>query len=102
MTGFELKTIEEANEMILQVGMLLKHYDADNLNQMITQFSLSQSASVIFDAIAMENSPYPGGREKFWQQVRFKKEFLERLEPLVRFLNEEEAKVREELEEGKN
>lgn len=100
MTGFELDTIEKSNVMIIQVGSILKHFDADNICKMISQYSLSEAASVIFDAMAMEGvGPYPGGREKFWNEVSFKKKFLEKLEPVVRFLNEQEAKVRQERED---
>lgn len=93
---FDLKTIEDSNRMIFEVGTILKFYDANNIKEMLHQYNLAEAATVVFDAMAMENLPYEGGREKFWDSVTFKIQFLRLLEPLIRFLNEEEAKVKTE------
>ena len=95
--AFDLKIIEDANRTVLMVGMIIKNIKAEKLGPMISQFSLAEAASVVFDAMAMENMPYEQGREKYWQSVKFKMEFLKLLKPLVQFVNDEEKKVKEEM-----
>ena len=95
---FKLNTIRKSNRIILMLGQILKKFDADDIIEMINQYNHAEGASIVFDALAMEGSPYPGGRAKFWDEVSFKKSFLQKLEPLVRFLNEQEAKARQPLE----
>lgn len=95
----EVKPLNDANKLILEVGKILTQYDTEQVYEMINQFNLAESASVVFDAMALQGefNMYEGhGREKFWNNARFKKQFLELVVPLVKFLNEEEAKFRQE------
>lgn len=102
--GFDQKTLDKANMIIMQLGALIKNFDADEIKEMISQYNLAESASIVFDAMTLQGvmNMYEQGREKFWSEVSFKKEFLEKLEPLVRFLNEQEAKVKAEMETCKS
>ena len=89
---FDEELITKSNALIFQIGILLKQFKADDIKRMISQFNHTEAASVVFDAIALETNGYPGGRTQFYESVKFKKQFLELAEPLIRFLNEEEDK----------
>lgn len=86
--------IEKANLTVQQFGQLLMTLKSDEIYEMINKFSEAESASVIFDAMELQGTQkiYTQGREKYWGEVAFKKQFLEHLVEIVKFLEEEREK----------
>ena len=91
----ELETVEQANQLIMQIGLILKNFKAENIRKMIGQYDIAESASVVFDAMALEGTPSPKGRTEYWNNVAFNKRILELALPLIEFLNIEEKNFQE-------
>ena len=88
--------LDEATVTVLSLGPIIGSMDSEQIIKMINEFSLIESASVVFDAMQLQGSPniYDGTtREKFWNEVSFRKEFLEKLLPLVQFVEKTKKEI---------
>lgn len=81
--------IEKANMTVEGLGGILTTYKSEDIKEMINQFNQAEGASVVFDAMHFQK---PGGfygeqgGTKFWDNVKYKKQFLENLLPLIEFI----------------